>query len=194
MSDWQTDQPHPKHNNPGQHPNNPTPQYYGNPQWEPQPPQKKSHWVRNTLLTSFCLLILGGAASCAALFLAAGSAVNDAVTEAAATDAEPGGPDNPLEIHIGKPFKVSGFAYQSGWKASPDAIGSVDVHKLRVTNHRKKKDSALVDIKFWKGTEVVAATNCTSDPIDVGTTVALSCLSGDDWVKGYDRITINDTF
>jgi hypothetical protein len=89
---------------------------------------------------------------------------------------------------------VNGFSYKAGWKASPDAIGSVDVHNLRVTNHRKKKDSALVDIKFWKGTEVVAATSCTSDPIDVGTTVALSCLSGDDWAKGYDRITINDTF
>ncbi|MCE0540434.1 hypothetical protein LWF15_33565 [Kineosporia rhizophila] len=63
-----------------------------------------------------------------------------------------------------------------------------------MTNNQGEKDSALVDIKFWKGTEGVAVTSCTTDPTDVGTTVSLSCLSGDDRVKDYGRITSNDTF
>ncbi|GAB3283128.1 hypothetical protein [Kineosporia babensis] len=189
-NEWQNA---PRHTNPGQYESGPAPQYYGGPQYQQQPP-KKSHKLRNTLLALTALFVLGGLGSCAALVLVAGNAVDEAVTAVEEEDAQPGGPDNPLEIEIGKPFEVAGFEYKKGWKASEDVLGSVDVRKLRVTNNREDKDSALIDIKFWKGTEVVATTSCTSDPIDVGTTVTLSCLSGDDWVKGFDRVTVNDTF
>ncbi|MCE0539889.1 hypothetical protein LWF15_30775 [Kineosporia rhizophila] len=193
MSNEWHNAPVPRHANPGQYEAGPAPQYYGGPHYQPHPP-KKSHKLRNTLLVLTGLFVVGGLGSCAAVVLVAGNAVDEAVTAVEEGDAQPGGPDNPLEIEIRKAFEVNGFEYHKGWKATPDALGSVDVRKLRVTNNRGDKDSALVDIKFWKGTEVVATSSCTSDPIDVGTTVSLSCFSADDWAKGYDRITINDTF
>ena len=65
---------------------------------------------------------------------------------------------------------------------------------LKVTNNRSDKDSALVEIKVWKGTEVVALADCSTDPIDVGTTVKVSCTSTDKLPNNFDKITINDTF
>ena len=63
-----------------------------------------------------------------------------------------------------------------------------------MTNERDKKDSALVEIKLWKGSEVLALADCTTEPIAPNTTVTLSCLSGDKLPKKYSKITINDTF
>ena len=41
---------------------------------------------------------------------------------------------------------------------------------------------------------MLALSDCTSEPIDPGTTVTLTCFSGDKLPKSYDRITINDSF
>ena len=100
----------------------------------------------------------------------------------------------PADDQQGKAFEVDGFKYAAGWSIGKDALGDLDVKGLKVTNNRDDKDSALVEIKLWKGTEVVALTDCTTEPIGVGTTVSLSCLSADRLPKGYDKITINDTF
>ena len=63
-----------------------------------------------------------------------------------------------------------------------------------MTNNRDDKDSALVEIKFWSGDEVLALADCTTEPIAVGTTTTLNCVSTDSIPKNYDRVTINDTF
>ena len=68
------------------------------------------------------------------------------------------------------------------------------VKGLKVTNNRRDKDSAIVEIKIWNGTEVLALADCTTDPIDAGTTVSVRCLSMDEPPKNFDKITINDTF
>jgi hypothetical protein len=68
------------------------------------------------------------------------------------------------------------------------------VAKLRVTNNREKPDAALVQVKVWQGTEVLATADCTTEQIAVGTTVTLGCISADKLPKKYDKITINDTF
>lgn len=157
-----------------------------------QPPQKKSHLGRNIALGIVLLLVLivGG---CLAVVVAGGNAVNDAVNDSIAEDKEPGGPDNPLEITEGKAFEVSDFKYAVGWTVEKK-FGTVQIEGLNVTNGRDDKDSALVEIKFWNGSEVLAVVDCTTEPIAVGTTTRLNCGSGDDFPKGYDKITINDTF
>jgi hypothetical protein len=153
-------------------------------------PVKKKHTVRNVLLSLMLvgILLVGGC------FALVGMGV-DAADKAIKKDAnKPGGTDHPMTVVVGKPFQVDGFKYAAGWAVHNDALGDLDIKGLKVTNDRSSKDSALVEVKFWRGKEVVALADCTSNPIDVGTTVALSCLSTDKLPKSYDKVTINDTF
>lgn len=156
-------------------------------------PPKKSHTLRNVLLVLFGLgiLFIGG---CVAVVGLAANEVDNAITEAEEKDNEPGGPNNPLEITPGEPFEVSGFDYAGGWSIEADALGDVAVNGLKVTNNREDKDSAIVEIKLWRGNEVLASTDCTTDPIQPGTTVRVDCFSADDMPANYGRVTINDTF
>ena len=41
---------------------------------------------------------------------------------------------------------------------------------------------------------MLALTDCTTESIDAGTTVTVSCVSSDKMPKGFDKITINDTY
>lgn len=152
--------------------------------------QKKSHTVRNVLLGIIALFILLFA-GCTALVGGAANEVSQGIEEDAS---RPGGTDNPLTIVPGEPFEVDGFAYAAGWGVGADALGDIEVTNLKVTNNRDSSDSALVEIKFWQGTEVLGLADCTTEPIDVGTTVTLNCLSGDDFPASYDKVTISDTF
>lgn len=156
-------------------------------------PAKKKHTFRNVMLglIAVSVLFIGG---CLALVGGAVNEVGNSIEDAEAKDQEPGGPDNPLTIVEGEAFSVSGFDYAAGWKLGDDGLGSVDVTGLKVTNNRDDKDSALVEIKFMDGTEVLALTDCTTEPVAVGQTTTLSCVSADDLPKAYDRITINDSF
>lgn len=156
-------------------------------------PVKKSHTARNLLLTFAVLLVLfvGG---CFAVIALAANEVDNAIDDSIAADKEPGGPDNPLAIEEGEAFEVSGFNYQAGWTVSADSSGLIDIQGLKVENNRDDKDSAFVEIKFMSGSEVIALSDCTSGPITVGTTVTLSCFSGDNLPQDYDKITINDSF
>jgi hypothetical protein len=152
--------------------------------------KQKKHTVRNVLLilAGLFILVVGG---CAALV---GGAANEVSKDIKADANKPGGTDNPLTITPGNAFEVDGFKYAAGWKIGKDALGDVEVTGLKVTNARGKKDSSLVEIKFFKGTEVLALANCTTEPIGMNTTVTLSCISSDKLPTGYDKITINDSF
>lgn len=155
-------------------------------------PVKTSHTARNILIVFAVLFVLfvGGCFAAIGLFA---NKVNDTIDESIAGNNEPGGPNNPLTIHEGKAFEVSGFNYQAGWTISED-FGVIDIQGLRVENNRNDNDPAIVEIKFWSGNEVLALSNCVSEPIAVDTTVTLSCLSGDKLPPDYDKITINDSF
>lgn len=168
-----------------------------NPQQPPAgyypPPVKKSHTLRNVLLviTGLFVLTIGG---CLAVVGVAANEVSKSVDKSIAKDNEPGGPNSPMPIQEGKAFEVSGFEYQAGWTVRKDVLGMVDIKGLKVANNRDSKDSALIEIKFMSGTEVLALSDCTTEPITVGTTVTLSCFSADKLPAKYDTITINDSF
>ena len=104
-----------------------------------------------------------------------------------------GDEDHPVTITEGEPFTIRGFDYAGGWSVGDPMFG-MTIDGLKVTNNRPKKDSAFVEVKFWRGTEVLASINCTSDDIAPGTTVTLNCITGDKKPTDYDRLTINDMF
>ena len=158
--------------------------------WAPVKPPKRKHTVRNVFLAIFALSILG-IGGCTAMVAGAANEVSKSMD---ADANKSGGTENPKTIAEGKAFEVDGFNYAAGWKITGDGLGSPTVKKLKVTNDRKDKDSALVEIKLWKGTEVKSLIDCSTDPIDVGTTVKLSCTSADGLPKKFDKITINDSF
>ena len=154
------------------------------------PKPKKNHTLRNVLLGVIIglVLIVGG---CVALIGGAANKISDDIKEDAQ---KAGGTDNPLTIVPGQAFGVDGFNYADGWSIQAGPLGDIDVTGLRVTNNRDARDSALVEIKVWTGNEVLGLANCTTEPINTGTTVTLNCFSGDDFPASYDKITINDSF
>jgi hypothetical protein len=175
------------------------------------PPAKKGGPLKWILLGLGLFFVLG-VGSCIALVATAGNEVSQSLesvaneletaaptAEAGGTEETPAGSDNsgdennPVEIQEGKAFDVRGFSYAAGWKVTGSDFG-MNVEGLKVTNNRDDKDSAIVDIRFWKGTEVLASASCTSDPILTGTTVTLNCFSGDQKPSDFDKITISDTF
>lgn len=155
-------------------------------------PPKKSNLVRNILIAVIAFLVLCGG-GCLATTVLFAKGVDDAVKEIEAEDKKPGGPDNPLEIQAGKAFEVDGFNYAAGWSISQE-LDMIELKGLKVTNNRDDADAAIVEIKFWNGTEVLATADCTSEEIDPGTTVTLDCFSADKLPAKYSKVTINDTF
>jgi hypothetical protein len=153
---------------------------------------KKKHTVRNVVIAVLVVFILF-VAGCMALLGSAANEVSKSIDASIEADKQPGGPDNPMKIIPGKAFEVSGFEYAPGWNVGED-FGYVSVNGLKVTNNRDDKDSALVELKFWKGNEVLALADCTTEPIAVGTTTGVDCTSADKLPKDYDKVTINDTF
>lgn len=163
----------------------------GAPGQGPPPPKKSSVW-KWVLIILFIVLVLccGGFAACSAgVFQVA----DEASKSIEAEDSESGGRNNAVEIKEGEAFEVRGFDYAEGWSVG-EQYDTVEISDLKVTNNREDSDSALVDIKFMKGSEVLASVDCTTDPIQVGQTVTLNCWSGDSLPSDYDKITINDTF
>lgn len=161
--------------------------------WVPNPGlqrPKQKHTVRNVLiaLTVGSILLVGG---CAALIGGAANEVNESLEQDAN---KAGGTDNPMSIVPGEAFEVDGFSYAGGWSVGEDALGALAVTDLKVTNNREGRDSALVEIKFWSGSEVLALVDCTTEPVNVGTTVTLGCFSSDQPPASYDKVTINDSF
>jgi hypothetical protein len=159
----------------------------------PQQPPNKKHTFRNIILIILGLFMLGFV-GCAVLIGSAVNEVDKSIKSSEKKDAAPGGPDNPMVITEGKAFEVSGFNYQAGWKVRTDVLGSAEIVGLKVENNRNEKDSALVEIKFMNGSEVLALIDCTTEPIAVGQTTTLNCIGMDDLPKKYSAITINDSF
>jgi hypothetical protein len=175
-------------------PGTPPQQYGGAPATYVQgPPPTKSHTARNILIIFGVLFVLfvGG---CFAVIAVTANEVDNVIDDAIEADQQPGGPDSPLEITEGEAFEVNGFDYAAGWGVQGDSLGFIEITELKVTNNRDEADSAIVEIKFWSGTEVLAVDNCSTEQIAVGTTTQVSCIGLDTLPDSYDRITINDSF
>lgn len=179
-----------EHHRPAQAPGAPPP---GSPQnMPPGQPQKKSGALKWVLIIGAVVLLLcfGGFAACTAGVI--GSA--DEVVKSIESDmSESGGPDVAVPVTEGEAFEVRGFDYAEGWKIGEE-LDMVEITGLKVTNNREDADSAIVELKFMSGSEIVASVDCTSDTLQPGQTATLTCFSGDPMPEDYDEITINDTF
>ena len=158
--------------------------------WQSTKPPKK----KRTGLKIFLAIIAAGIVGIIILIALVSSAANSVSKSLDENANKPGGDSNPMTITEGKAFEVDGFNYSAGWSIKSDGLGYLDVEGLKVTNNRDDKDSALVEIKLWKGSEVLALADCSTEPIATGTKVSPSCTSGDKLPKSYDKVTINDTF
>ena len=158
--------------------------------WVPTKPPKK----KRTFLKVFLALCAFGIVSVIALVVLLSLGANEVSKSIDQNNNKPGGANNPMAITPGKAFAVDDFNYAAGWKITKDVIGNPDVTGLKVTNNRQDKDSAIVQIKLWKGSEVLAVADCTTEPIMPGTTTSLMCTSADKLPTGYTKVTINDTF
>lgn len=156
------------------------------------PPPKKSGALKWILIVLFIVGILccGGFAACTAGVFGAADEVSKSIE---AEESEEGGTENAKKITEGEAFEVRGFNYAEGWSVTEE-YDMIEIENLKVTNNRDERDSALVDIKFMKGDEVLASVDCTTDPIQKGQTVTVDCSSTDDLPSDYDTITINDMF
>lgn len=205
--------------NPYRQPQPPQEQGQWQPVYPPAPPVKQQSWfMRHKIITGILgLVVLGTVAGAlggggdapretttgpttASSSAAAGDPTTPAASAPASAPTAPkvdpddvGNEANPVTIVEGKAFDIRKFSYAAGWRITSNDFG-MEVENLKVTNNRDDRDGAIVEIKFMKGSEVLASVDCTSDQIIPGQTVTLSCLSGDKKPKGYDRITINDMF
>ncbi|KGN30510.1 hypothetical protein N802_06755 [Knoellia sinensis KCTC 19936] len=188
-------------------------------QWQPvnppAPPVKQQNWfMRHKILTGILGLFLfgimasalGGGGDTPSAASSEPTTATSSAPPAAAAPAAPAAPAepevdpddvgneaNPVTIVEGKAFDVRKFSYAAGWKVSSNSFG-MEITNLKVTNNRGERDGAFVQIKYMKGTEVLATIDCNSDQILPGQTVTLSCFSTDKKPKGFDKVTINDTF
>lgn len=158
----------------------------------PGPPPKKSNAWKWILVVVFVVLVLccGGFAACTAGVFEAADEVSKSVE---ADESESGGVKNAVDVTEGEAFEVRGFDYAEGWSVS-EQYDLVEITDLKVTNNRDDQDGAIVEIKFMKGDEILASTDCTSGELQPGQTATLSCISADALPDDYERITINDTF
>lgn len=186
------------------------------PTYPPAPPVKQKNWfLRHKIITGILgLVVIGGLAGAlggggdtpsdaASTSSPAAAGTAGATTAAAAQPAAPQPPKvdpddvgdeaHPVTIVEGKAFDIRKLAYAAGWKVTSNEFG-MELKNLKVTNNRDDRDGPMVEIKFMKANEVLATIDCTSEQILPGQTATLNCFGTEPKPKGYDRITINDTF
>lgn len=151
---------------------------------------KKKHTARNVILGISAVIVLTFV-GCAALV---GGAANEIDKSIKAGESEQGGTNNPVIIKEGVAFDVRNFSYAKGWKIKNDDIDMLEITGLKVTNNRDKRDSVVVEIKVWQGSEILATSNCTTEPIMPKTTTKVDCMSADKLPSKYGKVTINDAF
>lgn len=142
--------------------------------------------VLGCLILTFC----GGCIALTDVFFHAG----DDFADSDERFGVPGSADNPLRITPGVAFEVSGMEYAAGWSIHADDAGDLQPRKLSVTNHRDAPVEVAVEIKLWRGSDVLAQADCSTEPIPVGDSATLDCFSADKVPKAYDFVTISDDF
>jgi hypothetical protein len=153
--------------------------------YQPGPPPKKKHTVRNILLVLVLLFVLfiGG---CMALLGTAANEIDKSIKDEEAND-------KPTAVAAGKAFTHDDFKVDAGWKVSKDGLGGVTIEGLRVTNDSKEARTALFDFTFYKGKENLAEVTCSSNELQGGESSKLDCF-GDDFPVGYKTIKVADSF
>lgn len=172
---------------PGQYPPGGQPYPY-------QPPQKKSHVLRNVIIA----VIVGGILLCGGCFAIVGIGANEVSKEIDKTLDEEAENDKPKEVQEGKAFEHDGYAIAAGWKVGEEEYFGTTILNMKVTAKEADDDAAggrtaWLTFRFYKGTDVLLEVNCTSNEMQVGETSKMDCSSLEtDSVKGWDSIKVSD--
>ncbi|WP_158648000.1 hypothetical protein [Nocardioides houyundeii] len=159
--------------------------------YQPQPPPKKKHTLRNVLLLLVLVFVLfiGG---CIALVGGAANEVAKEIDKSVAAEAEN---DKPKPVVEGKAFTHDGFNVASGWTVTKDGLGGVTIEGGKVTNDNEDARSALLTFTFYKGKENLAEVECSSNELQAGESSKLDCVSFDsEFPTGYKTIKVADAF
>ena len=177
---------------PGPYPQAP----YGQP---PQPAKKRKTWLI-VLLVILALMLLG-IVGCVALVGTAGKAVDEAVTEASASEeaSQQAEEDRnaPREVTPGKAFTIGSHKVLEGWKVKADT--SLGDAQFNVTGKAKNVSEATstmsIHIKFIdKSGEVLGNVDCSTGDLEPGQTERMSCISDGQYTSKYDKVTAEADF
>lgn len=102
--------------------------------------------------------------------------------------------DTPRVVKAGAPFMHDNFKAKKGWKVVKEKFTNApNIKKLKVTNVGGDQRIAQLTFRFYKGTEVLAEVECSSNEMQKGETSALDCFStSDKFPKGYKKIKVAD--
>lgn len=177
--------------------------------YPPQPPPKKKHTVRNILLglTLLFVLMLGG---CIALIGGAANEVDKAIKESEksqkadsgksagdtkAREDEPAssGPDNTTKTKNGPltwgNWQVVG---EPQITQAPAGLDMFEV-EMRVQNTGDAEDTGFFTVTILKGTTILGTADCnTPNEVAPGATVTANCVTFDDFVPGWNEVTVED--
>lgn len=178
---------------------------YTAPSYQPHdfapPPPRRSHTFRNLLL---------GAVVVGAVLLVAGTIA--AVQQTPATDAgqagrvQPTGPGNtkrdtrldknkPTTVRVGQAVTKGRHRLEAGWSVRPaQYIDTFEVVGGQLTNVSDQAGAAFIDIKLYKGSRLLGQISCSTPDIEPGETAPAECFSASEYVKGWDRVTVQAAF
>jgi hypothetical protein len=165
----------------------------------PQPPKKRRTWLIVLLVILVVMLI--GIVSCVALVGTAGKAVDEAITEASASEeASQQAEDDrnaPRDVTPGEAFTIGSHKVLDGWKVKADT--SLGDAQFNVTGKAKNVSEAtstmFVHFKFIsKSGEVLGNVECNTGDLEPGQTETMNCLSNGKYTEKYDKLTAEATF
>lgn len=169
---------------------------YGPP---PQPPKKRRTWL--IVLVVILVVMLIGIVSCVALVGTAGKAVDEALTEASASEeaSQQAEEDRnaPREVTPGKAFTIGSHKVLDGWKVKADtSLGDAEFNVTgKAKNVSEATSTMFIHFKFIsKSGEVLGNVECSTSDLEPGQTETMSCLSNGKYTEKYDKLTAEADF
>lgn len=146
---------------------------------------KKFLIIAGSIVAAFILL----AGGCAVLLGGVASEVNESIELEESLD-------KPKPVKEGAAFTHDGYQIAKGWKVVNEEFGGVTINGLKVTNTKAPGgagDNPMLTFRFYKGSEVLAEVECTSNAVQQGESSAMDCFSlNEEFPKGYQEIRVAD--
>ena len=102
--------------------------------------------------------------------------------------------DTPSQVKAGAAFTHDDFKASKGWKVVKEKyLNTPSIKGLKITNNGDDGRTALLTFRFYKGKNVLAEVECSSNEMQKGEVSKLDCFStSENFPKGYDTIKVSD--
>lgn len=151
-----------------------------------QPPKKsrKTLWIVLGVIFGVMILSCGG---CLAVVGLGANEIDKAIKEEEKND-------KPHDVTVGEAFEHDDYSADAGWALGKDSLGDFEVTGLKITNDIDEVRTAFLAFRVYKGTEVIATIDCSSNELQGGESSALDCFSTDSYVDDFDTVKVADSF